>query len=188
MLIRSHALLAGAMFSIVPGAHSASHCDDFIARLPNVQRAICEAAGLQASSARSVQGRTIWVRDIKPDNPTLRVLVVGGIHGDEPSATSVALRWIGLARQAPSDTPQVVHWRFIPALKPDGLFNQPPRRVNASGVDLNRNFPHPAGSATQRPTEKGAPARTRAATPARIRCQSRNRVFCMSRWSASSRN
>ena len=39
--------------------------------------------------------------------------------------------------------PQPVHWRFIPVLNPDGVMHQPPRRVNANGVDLNRNFPTP---------------------------------------------
>ena len=34
-----------------------------------------------------------------------------------------------------------MHWRFLPALNPDGLFSQPPHRVDAHGVDLNRNFP-----------------------------------------------
>jgi murein tripeptide amidase MpaA len=69
----------------------------------------------------------------------LRVLVIGGIHGDELSSASVALHWILLAQAEPNQT----HWRFIPALNPDGLFNQPARRVNANGVDLNRNFPTP---------------------------------------------
>ena len=118
-------------------------CDELVAKLPNVQRALCESAQLQPSTARTVNGRTIWVRDIKPDNPTVRVLVIGGIHGDEPSSAALALHWIRLAEQPPFDAPQAVHWRFIPALNPDGLFNQPPRRVNAHGVDLNRNFPTP---------------------------------------------
>ena len=78
-----------------------------------------------------------------PDNPTLRVLVLGAIHGDEPSSASLALHWIALAGLTPFDSPQAVHWRFIPALNPDGLLDQPPRRVNANGVDLNRNFPTP---------------------------------------------
>ena len=91
------------------------------------------------------------MRDIKPEEgapgsapqTALRVLVIGAIHGDELSSASLALQWIRLASQAPAEMPQPVHWRFIPALNPDGLFNQPPRRVNASGVDLNRNFPTP---------------------------------------------
>ncbi len=134
--------LAGAL--LVSGtSHSAAPCDEFVARLPNVKRALCEAANLQPTSARSVRGRTLWARDIKADNATLRVLVIGAIHGDEPSSASVALHWLRLAELGVFGTPQAVHWRFIPALNPDGLFSQPPSRVNGNGVDLNRNFPTP---------------------------------------------
>jgi protein MpaA len=132
-----------ALFFLAGGAHSAAPCDEFVAKLPNVKRILCESAKLQPTPARSVNGRTLWMRDIKPDNATVRVLVLGAIHGDELSSASMALQWIKLAEQAPADTPQVVHWRFIPALNPDGLFNHPPKRVNANGVDLNRNFPTP---------------------------------------------
>ena len=124
-------------------ARAAAPCDEFAARLPNVKRALCEAAKLEPTVVKSVSGRPLWMRDIKADNATLRVLVVGAIHGDEPSSASVALHWLNLASQGRFDTPQPVHWRFIPALNPDGLFSQPPRRVNANGVDLNRNFPTP---------------------------------------------
>lgn len=108
-----------------------------------MKQALCEAARLQPTTARSVKGRTLWMRDVKPDNASLRVLVIGAIHGDELSSTSLVLQWIGMAEKAPADMPQPVHWRFIPALNPDGLFSQPPSRVNANGVDLNRNFPTP---------------------------------------------
>lgn len=118
-------------------------CDDFVARLPNVQRDLCESAQLKATGSRSVNGQTLWVRDIEPEHPTMRVLVVGAIHGDESSSASVALHWLRLAGQSPADTPQVIHWRFVPVLNPDGLFAKPPRRMNANGVDLNRNFPTP---------------------------------------------
>ncbi len=131
------------VLSALGPAWAAAPCDEFVARLPNVKRALCESAQLQASTARSVQGRTLWTRDIKADNAAMRVLVIGAIHGDELSSASVALHWLRLADQGVFDLPQAVHWRFIPALNPDGLFHQPPRRVNASGVDLNRNFPTP---------------------------------------------
>lgn len=126
--------------ALAAGAHASdSACDEFYARLPNVSWALCQAAGLQGSAGRSVRGRTIYVRDVRPPLPRLRVLVIGGMHGDELSSASVALHWIRLAQRA--DGP--VHWRFIPALNPDGLFDKPARRVNANGVDLNRNFPTP---------------------------------------------
>ncbi len=114
-------------------------CDDFSAKLPNVKRAMCDATQLQASTARSVKGRPIYLRDVGPEDAALRVLVVGGIHGDELSSASLAIYWIGLAQNAPGTT----RWRFIPALNPDGLLAQPARRMNANGVDLNRNFPTP---------------------------------------------
>ena len=133
----------GLLFWLSSAVHGAAPCEEFAARLPNVKRAFCESANLQPSAARSVNGRTIWTRDIKADNASLRVLVIGAIHGDELSSASVAMHWLKLAEQSPVDMPQAIHWRFIPALNPDGLLSQPPRRVNANGVDLNRNFPTP---------------------------------------------
>jgi protein MpaA len=132
-----------ASFFIAAGAHAAGPCDDFVRKLPNVKRSLCEAAQLQATTARSVQGRTLWARDIQPEDSKLRVLVLGAIHGDELSSAAVALHWIALAEQTAAPWSQAIHWRFIPALNPDGLLATPPRRVNANGVDLNRNFPTP---------------------------------------------
>ena len=119
-------------------------CVELAQRLPNVSAKACEAAQLQASDTLSVRKRAILLRDVQADNPQLRILVIGGIHGDELSSASVALHWIGLAESSHSANPQLpVHWRFVPALNPDGLLRQPPQRVNAHGVDLNRNFPTP---------------------------------------------
>jgi murein peptide amidase A len=128
-----------AALLLASNAWAARVCDEFYARLPNVKWALCESAQLQDTAGRSVQGRPIYTRDVAPAKARLRVLVIGGIHGDELSSASVALHWIALAQADPSQT----HWRFIPALNPDGLFNKPARRVNANGVDLNRNFPTP---------------------------------------------
>ncbi len=143
MGLRRYLSALGLLFCLSGHVNAATPCDEFVARLPNVKRTLCESANLQPSGARSVAGRTLWTRDIKPDNASFRVLVIGAIHGDELSSASVALHWLKLAELAPADMPQAVHWRFIPALNPDGLLSQPPRRVNANGVDLNRNFPTP---------------------------------------------
>ncbi len=144
----SHALtlLAAALLPAVASAVSpaavlpaADPCAEFVARLPNVKSLLCNAAQLQATEGRSVQGRTLYMRDVVAPEPKIRVLVVGAMHGDELSSASVALHWIQLAVQTPSNA----HWRFIPALNPDGLMARPAKRVNANGVDLNRNFPTP---------------------------------------------
>ncbi len=127
----------------VQSVQAAAPCADFSARLPNVKRELCESARLQPTPVRSVQGRTLWMRDVKPEQVTMRVLVVGAIHGDEPSSASVAFHWLRLAGQLPVASAKTVHWRFVPVLNPDGIFHQPPRRVNGQGVDLNRNFSTP---------------------------------------------
>jgi hypothetical protein len=133
------ALLAIAALLAAGRAVADGACSDFAHHLPNVSPALCAEAHLQASAARSVRGVPLYTRDIVAEDARMRVLVIGAIHGDELSSASVALHWIRLAGQTPAQT----HWRFIPALNPDGLLNKPPRRMNAHGVDLNRNFPTP---------------------------------------------
>jgi protein MpaA len=118
-------------------------CERFVGRLPNVNKPLCEGSALVDSGARSVRGVPLYIRDVGSDKAPLRVLVVGGIHGDELSSASVALHWIRLASAERVEMPQAVHWRFVPMVNPDGMLGQPPRRMNASGVDLNRNFPTP---------------------------------------------
>jgi murein peptide amidase A len=118
-------------------------CERFVGKLPNVTRTLCDAARLESSGARSVQGVPLYTRDVREDKAKLRVLVIGAIHGDELSSAAVALHWIRLADQEGLQMPQPVHWRFLPVLNPDGVLAHPPKRVNARGVDLNRNFPTP---------------------------------------------
>lgn len=128
-----------ALVFIASYASSASACMAFYAKLPNVSRSLCEQAALQPSGARSVQGRALLLRDVSSDAARLRVLVVAAMHGDELSSASVALHWLQWAKSDPQQT----DWRFIPVLNPDGLVRRPAWRMNAHGVDLNRNFPTP---------------------------------------------
>lgn len=114
-------------------------CKVTTARLPNVTMALCARAQLVINGARSVQGQPLFQRDVVSTHPTLRVLVIGGVHGDELSSTSLVLHWV----QAALETPSNIHWRFVPLMNPDGMFLTRPTRTNARGVDLNRNFPTP---------------------------------------------
>ena len=129
-----------AFVFIAISANSVWACIDFYTKLPNVSKALCEGARLQPSGARSVQKRPILFRDVVPaTTPDLRVLVVGAMHGDELSSASIALHWLRLAEL----NAEKAHWRFVPVLNPDGLLRAKPWRMNAHGVDLNRNFPTP---------------------------------------------
>ena len=75
-----------------------------------------------------------------PAMATKHILVIGGIHGDELTAVSIVFHWLDWARQPDAAFYQ---WRMIPAANPDGLLVRPSTRVNANGVDLNRNFQTP---------------------------------------------
>ena len=120
-------------------ASPAPWCASYAAKLPNVSTQLCTRAQLKDSGTRSVRDQALLVRDVAAADAQTRVLVVGGIHGDELSSGSLVLHWIQNALETPAQT----HWRFIPLLNPDGLLSSPARRTNANGVDLNRNFPTP---------------------------------------------
>lgn len=128
-----------ALFLIAPHAYSTTACSTFAKHLPNVSMQLCMQAQLKDSGARTVKGQPLYTQDLPKADAKMRVLVVGGIHGDELSSASLAMHWLQLAREIPADA----HWRFIPLLNPDGLLMSPARRTNANGVDLNRNFPTP---------------------------------------------
>jgi murein peptide amidase A len=82
---------------------------------------------------RSVQGRPIVALETGDARSSVRVVVVGCIHGDEPAG--IAITKILAARDAPAG---VDLW-LIPDMNPDGVAAH--TRENARGVDLNRNFP-----------------------------------------------
>lgn len=120
-------------------------CTLLLHRMPGLTAAQCKAVGLTPSGATSHNGVPLYWRDVRPVQrlgrpiQPLRVMVVGAIHGDELTAATLAMRWTLMAEK----DPHLVHWRFIPVLNPDGLLANPASRVNANGVDLNRNFPTP---------------------------------------------
>jgi murein peptide amidase A len=63
------------------------------------------------------------------------VLVLGGVHGDEPEGVEACL---GLIQRWITGFPLRLRVTVVPALNIDGVLRS--RRVNARGVDLNRNM------------------------------------------------
>ncbi len=121
-----------------------SFCRRIDAKLSSVHHAECLSIGLLDSGADSNNRTPLLYKDFLPaeGKPIARVLLVGGIHGDEYSSVSIVFKWLAMLDE---DLGERFHWRVVPVLNPDGLL-RPPRmsqRVNANGVDLNRNFPTP---------------------------------------------
>lgn len=115
-------------------------CQEIGAKLGSVDYQDCANQQL-IHAAKSIQGKSLAYKDFEPlseRTPLGRVLVIGGIHGDEFSSVSVVFKWMEILQEHHSG---LFHWRFIPAANPDGLLMKKSQRQNFSGVDLNRNFP-----------------------------------------------
>jgi hypothetical protein len=84
-----------------------------------------------AEIGTSTRGQSI--RAFRLGRGKVRVLVVGCIHGNECAGSIVATR---LLHSRPPESGSI--W-VVPDLNPDG--HAAKRRMNARGVDLNRNFP-----------------------------------------------
>ena len=124
-----------------------------LAQAPLPQTAQTASAAAPAPAAASLKGpakfvapqylnlgKTVKGRDITATvygSGAKRVLVFGGIHGDEPHTTVLA-RALAV-RLNPETLPPDLTVVIVPDVNPDGLMAS--TRVNANGVDINRNFP-----------------------------------------------
>jgi protein MpaA len=118
-------------------------CKPLSARLPGVSRKECHGSALLPTGVLSHNGFPIleknFVATVHRAEP-LKVLLLGGIHGDEQTASAVVFKWLAMMQKS---TTQEFQWKVAPIVNPDGLLAAKPKRVNARGIDLNRNFPTP---------------------------------------------
>ncbi|MDE2431096.1 MAG: DUF2817 domain-containing protein, partial [Burkholderiales bacterium] len=120
-----------------------SWCVPLVARLPKISLRDCRNSKVLPTGARSFKGMPILARDFAapPQHPNaLRVLLIGGIHGDELTASAIVFKWLDNLQKTGA---REFAWKVAPIVNPDGLLAPKPQRMNARGVDLNRNFPTP---------------------------------------------
>ena len=116
-------------------------CADIGRKLGSVDKDDCLAQGLTSNGGLSTGGYPLAYKEYPPvgsKQPLGKVLLMGGIHGDEYSAISISFKWMNKLNKYHSG---LFHWTVIPNLNPDGLLQKKSQRQNAQGVDLNRNFP-----------------------------------------------
>jgi protein MpaA len=135
----------GSVAVAAPAPAQSDWCKRLTPRLPGVSVKACQSTGLTPSGASSRKGFPILVRRIAPAKGApaqpVRVMLLGGIHGDELTASAIVFQWMQLIGSTPEA--QAMQWSVVPVANPDGLLAPKPKRVNANGVDLNRNFPTP---------------------------------------------
>lgn len=112
-------------------------------KLGSVTMKECLESKLEDTGARSVNRQAILMREYAPlpgQTPISRVLLIGGTHGDEYASVSVVFKWMQTLDIYHSG---MFHWHVAPLVNPDGLLQKRSQRLNANGVDLNRNMPTP---------------------------------------------
>jgi hypothetical protein len=85
--------------------------------------------------------RLVASHDLRQMATLKPLVVIGGVHGDEPEGVELAsqcLHWLQVDARKPHQQPHRP-WILIPVLNPDGVFHQ--QRTNGANVDLNRNYP-----------------------------------------------
>ena len=143
-------LLAACLFSVAARGEAgtavnpvADECKRIGAKLGSVSYQECLGLNLSASGGLSVKGTPLLFKEyppLKDRKPLGRVLLIGGIHGDEYSSVSIVFKWLRTLDQYHSG---LFHWHVMPLVNPDGLLRERSQRMNEHNVDLNRNFPMP---------------------------------------------
>jgi len=88
---------------------------------------------------KSVQGRPLVYAEFGDPNAENTTLIFSTVHGDEITPLFLGIQLIQWLKTRQS---QLVKTRVVvaPLVNPDGFMSFPRTRMNAHGVDLNRNF------------------------------------------------
>ena len=131
------------LYNSVRSSGNIDFCDRIHKTLPIISFGHCLHSALHTANVKSVNGEPIFYTDLLSEDDSFsrkRVLLLGGIHGDELTSVGSVFYWMSELSQKGRN---LGDWRIVPLVNPDGFFNDTPTRTNANGVDLNRNLPTP---------------------------------------------
>ena len=120
-------------------------CKRISDRLASLSYERCLSHDYELTGSHSVEGSPILIKSFqneKDESRRPRILLIGGIHGNEYASISTVFKWVTLLNRSHTDQ---YHWRIVPLLNPDGLMQKPSTRTNADEIDLDRNFPTSGG-------------------------------------------
>lgn len=137
-------LCAISALLLVLTSASADEVSDTCKRIANKLASIslqqCLERQLEFAGAWSEQQIPLLIKHYPPlpeRSPQARILLIGGIHGDEYSSVSIVFKWMAILDQHHSG---LFEWQLAPLINPDGMLRKKSQRTNSNGVDLNRNF------------------------------------------------
>jgi len=120
-----------------------SACQSIANKLSSVTFKECLDRNLYPSLQLSSKQKDLLIKEYPPlleeRKPQAKILMLGGIHGDEYSSVTIMFKWMTILDKYHSG---LFHWKVAPLVNPDGLLQKKSQRINANGVDINRNFPN----------------------------------------------
>jgi len=120
-----------------------SSCQSIANKLSSVSFQECIARNLSPSQHQTTKQHHLLIKEYPPiinrRQPQAKILLLGGIHGDEYSSVTIMFKWMKILDKYHSG---LFHWKVAPLINPDGLLQKKSQRINANGIDLNRNFPN----------------------------------------------
>lgn len=94
------------------------------------------------AEALSEEGRPLIYAEFGQPTSTNKTLILSMVHPDEVTPMYLGFKLVHYLREHELEL-RDAHVIIAPFVNPDGFFRKPPIRMNARGVDLNRNFDTP---------------------------------------------
>ena len=115
-------------------------CKEVRSSLDQLKWKLDPCEGLQwRVSGKSAMGRPLVYAEFGNQMSTNTTLIFSMVHGDEVTPLYLAIELAHWLKENPSE---LIKGKVViaPLINPDGFFKNPRTRVNAHGVDVNRNF------------------------------------------------